>query len=38
MSIILEVIGAVVQAVMEAAADALFSSRTEKQQDDDSGE
>lgn len=38
MSMLLEAIGAVVQAVMEAAADVLFRSREEKQQDDVSGE
>jgi hypothetical protein len=38
MSILLEAIGAVVQAVIEVAADALFRGREEKQQDNDPGE
>ena len=38
MSILLEAIGAVVQGVIEAAADLIFRSRDENQQDDVSDE
>jgi hypothetical protein len=38
MSILLEAIGAVVQAVIEAASDVLFRSRGDKDQDDVSDE
>lgn len=38
MSFLLEANGAVVQAVVEAAADVIFRGRDETQEDDDSGE
>jgi hypothetical protein len=38
MSILAEVIGAIVQAVLEAAGDLLFHRHSEDHQDEDSGE
>jgi hypothetical protein len=38
MSILAEVIGAIVQAVLEAAGDILIHRRSEDRQDEDSGE